>query len=89
MNSIRVKEVVGGVIHAYGMGGRSITKDIIPEAVDYLKTQSENTLILEELNGVNIEIGKETTAEEAVQQWEDKFEEQRQESIKKHEECLK
>lgn len=71
MSSIIIREIKDDIMYADAKIGHDIVKEIIPEAVGVfgLLGYGLDKMVLRELNNISIEITKDTTIEDAVEQW--------------------
>ena len=61
-----IRRIENGVVYGYGYAGYDIVEQIIPEAVKYLKENKYEKFILEDLNGVDLEIDNGLTIEQVL-----------------------
>ena len=64
-----IRRIENGVVYGYGYAGYDIVEQIIPEAVKYLKENKYEKFILKDLNGVDLEIDKVLTVEQALDKY--------------------
>ena len=69
LESIEIEKVIGRIAIASGALGCNIQEEVIPEAVRLLEKSKFSKLLLINMNGVDVAIHKNTTAKDAIMQW--------------------